>query len=81
MLKQKKVTKSGGITIPRAIRQAYGLLPGVPVDISADENGVLVSKRIPSCYCCGTVEDVKCIHDLEICRGCAEEIVRCFNNG
>ena len=30
MQASKKVTKGGGVTIPRGIRQETGILPGVP---------------------------------------------------
>ena len=77
-MKYKKVTKSGGITIPRVLRQESGLFPGVPVDISAGENGILISKHIPACCCCGTVEEVQIVCDLEICRNCAGKIAEVF---
>ena len=44
----KKVTKSGGITLPRGIRQETGILPGVPVDIRTDEEGIHISKHVPT---------------------------------
>lgn len=74
----KKVTKSGGITLPRGIRQETGILPGVPVDIESDENGIHISKRVPACRCCGAVDDVKAACGMEICRGCAGKIMEVF---
>ena len=56
---KKKVNKSGGITLPRGIRQETGILPGVPVDIRTDEEGIHISKHVPTCHCCGTVDDVQ----------------------
>ena len=46
----KKVTRSGGITLPRGIRQETGILPGVPVDIRTDEEGIHISKHVPTCF-------------------------------
>ena len=78
MQTKKKVTKSGGITFPRGIRQETGILPGVPVDIVSDENGIYISKHIPSCFHCGSTDDVKTVCGMEICRNCAEKIMEVF---
>lgn len=54
------------------------ILPGVPVDIEADEDGVHIRKHVPTCHFCGTVDDVKTVCGIEICRGCAEKIMEEF---
>lgn len=77
----KKMTKSGGITLPRQVRQETGLLPGVPVDMVADRDGVYLSKHVPACFNCGSVDEVKEILGIEICHACAEKIGRCFDDG
>lgn len=74
----KKVTKSGGITLPRGIRQETGILPGVPVDIRTDEDGIHISKHVPTCFHCGTVDDVQTVCGVEICRSCAGKIAEVF---
>lgn len=74
----KKVTKSGGITFPRGIRQETGILPGVPVDIRTDEEGIHISKHVVACHFCGTVDDVQTVCGVEICRNCAEKIAEVF---
>jgi transcriptional pleiotropic regulator of transition state genes len=75
MQASKVITKSGGITFPRGMRQETGILPGVPVDIRTDEDGVHISKHVPACFHCGTVEDVKEVLGLEICPACAAKIL------
>ena len=61
MQASKKVTKGGGVTIPRGIRQETGILPGVPVDITTNEDGIHIQKHVPACFHCGTVDDVKMV--------------------
>ena len=78
MQMKKKITKGGGITLPRGIRQETGILPGVPVDIVSDEDGIHISKHVPSCFHCGSVEDVKTVCNIEICRKCAVKIMEVF---
>lgn len=67
----KKVAKGGAVTLPRAVRQETGILPGVPIDISVDSQGIHIAKHVPACFHCGSVDDVACVLGLEICRKCA----------
>lgn len=71
----KKITKSGSLTLPRQIRQETGLLPGVPVDIVADKDGVYIAKHVPACMFCGEAEGVNEIMGIEICQNCAGKIM------
>lgn len=48
MTVSKRVAKSGAVTLPRQLRQETGILPGVPVDIEADEDGVHIRKHVTS---------------------------------
>lgn len=75
---KKKVNKSGGITLPRGIRQETGILPGIPVNIRTDEEGIHISKYVPTCHCCGTVDDVQTVCGIKICRNCAGKIAEVF---
>ena len=48
MTVSKRVAKSGAVTLPRQLRQETGILPGVPVDIEADETGyIFVNMFLP----------------------------------
>lgn len=78
MQANKKITKGGGITIPRGIRQETGILPGVPVDVVSDESGIRISKHVPACFHCGSVEDVQTVCGIEICPACAAAILEVF---
>lgn len=74
----KKITKNGGITIPRGIRQETGILPGVPVDVTTDETGIHIAKHVPACIYCGSVDEVKTVCGVEVCRLCAEKMMEAF---
>lgn len=74
----KKITKSGAVTLPRMIRQETGILPGVPVDIRTDEEGVHIVKHVPACRFCGTVDEVKTALGMEVCLDCARKIAEVF---
>lgn len=74
----KKVTKSGAVTLPRGIRQETGILPGVPVDIASDSEGIHILKHVPACFHCGSVDDVKAVLGVEMCRECAGLVKEVF---
>ena len=76
----KKITKSGGITLPRQVRRESGLQPGVPVEVISGKDGVLLTRHVPACFNCGSVDSVKEILGIEICMDCAKEIWRCFHD-
>lgn len=78
MRTSKKITKAGGITIPRGMRQETGILPGVPVDVLADGAGIHIAKHVPACRFCGSVEDVAEACGVEVCRDCAGKIREVF---
>ncbi len=77
----KKVAKSGAVTLPRAVRQGTGILPGVPIDINVDSQGIHISKHVPACFHCGSVDDVAYVLGLEVCRKCATMIKEVFEDG
>lgn len=77
----KKITKSGGITLPRQVRRESGLQPGVPVDVISGKDGVLITRHVPACFNCGSVDEVMEALGIEICKGCAEKVWRCFDDG
>lgn len=79
MGKAKKITRSGGLNIPRALRLETGLLPGVPVDIAAEGDRLCIQKHTLSCRFCGSVDEVKTVLGLEICRKCAEKLQEVFH--
>ena len=80
MLLSKKITRSGSVTLPRSMRQATGIHPGVPVDIeSRDDGTVMIRKRVLSCLRCGSIDDVANVDGIEICKSCAEKIWEAFN--
>lgn len=78
-MQYKKVNKSGGITIPQQLRHQLGISAGMPVSIEVTEDGLHISKYVPTCMLCGSPDDVTTVHGYEICRKCAEEAVRRFD--
>lgn len=70
MNKHKKITRSGSITIPKDLRLSAGVLPGIAVDLTETEEGILISKHVPTCCFCGSPDKVISYHETEICSNC-----------
>lgn len=79
MMISKKITKSGGITIPKTVRAEAGVHPGNAVDVRTDGDSIVITPHVPTCKFCGSVDDVKSVIGIEICRKCAEEIAKAVN--
>jgi transcriptional pleiotropic regulator of transition state genes len=74
MTVSKKLGKRGGITIPQQLRHAAGIMPGAPLDIESVPGSILITKHVPSCCICSSVEDVVKVQDIEICAICAASL-------
>lgn len=74
MVKYKRLSKARALTIPKDISAQTGILAGMAVDMTAADNGILITKHIPSCVYCGSIESVGELRGQEICAKCAREI-------
>ncbi len=80
MIHFRKLNKSGGITVPRLMRQELGLHPGTALDISTTEDGgLLIQKHAPSCHICGSTDDIGTYMGLTLCRGCYDHLGKELN--
>ena len=82
MINEKKISKSGSVTIPSHIRREMGLIVGEKIKIEPDKDGNFLIKRIEgSCIFCGTNEDLIKVKGKFVCAGCAEEIIKGIEKG
>ena len=71
----KRVSKSGGISIPVGLRRELAIRPGDALDVETDAQGNVVLKRhLPRCVFCGSTEIVNIFMGKGICRACAGQI-------
>ena len=71
----KRVSKSGGISIPVGLRRELAIRPGDALDVETDAQGNVVLKRhLPRCVFCGSTENVNIFMGKGICRNCAGQI-------
>ena len=75
MLNEKKVSKSGSITIPSHIRREFGIEHGEKVKIDTNKDGDLILKRVVgSCILCSSNENLTKVDDKYICKSCIDKI-------
>ena len=75
MINRKKISKSGGITIPAALRREFGISAGERVNVEMAANGSIVLKRVGgNCILCGGYEGLKVFNKRFICKNCLEKI-------
>ncbi len=71
----KRVSKSGGISIPVGLRRELAIQPGDALDVETDAQGNVILKRhLPRCVFCGCTENVNIFMGKGICRNCAGQI-------
>ncbi len=80
MAYKKLVNKSGGITIPSQLRHEVGIYYKTPLDLEVREDGILLKQSVPVCMMCGSVDDVTEVNKYRICKKCANEVIRRFEN-
>lgn len=72
--KHKKMSRAGGITVPKEMRTQTGLFPGTAVDITVTDNGILIGRHVPTCRFCGSIERVVSYRGSEVCSACIGEL-------
>lgn len=75
MENNKKINRSGGITLPASLRRDYGIDAGERVNIQVDSEGVIRIKRIEgSCVFCHSNENLQKYNGRYICGKCLQAI-------
>ena len=72
---ERRIGKSGGVTIPSALRRSLGIVDREKVDLQVKEDGSILLRRIEgACVFCGAVEEVAAYRGRFVCRDCAKEL-------
>lgn len=75
MINEKKISKTGGITIPSGVRRELGIENGERVKVDVSENGDIILKRITgTCMMCGGNDELIKLDSKYICKGCISKI-------
>lgn len=73
MINNKKINKSGGITIPASLRRDYDINAGdkVSLDVNFRNGDIIIHRNDGRCMFCGD-EDIILYKGRFICRACIE---------
>ncbi len=75
MLNEKKISSSGSITIPSAVRRELGIQKGEKVKIETVNNGqILLTRIVGSCVMCEKNEHLIAYKGKYICSKCLNDI-------
>ncbi|PZM65738.1 AbrB/MazE/SpoVT family DNA-binding domain-containing protein [Brevibacillus composti] len=67
----KKISKSGSITLPASLRREYGLAEGEKFKIEVDKDGTILLHRTQGhCLFCGAEEEIVTHAGRQVCAGC-----------
>lgn len=71
----KKMSKSGSVTIPAALRRELGIDQGEKFSISVNENGSLTLNRTQgSCIFCKSEGNLITYRGRYVCKSCGEKL-------
>lgn len=75
MEKYKKLSTSGSINIPVAMRRDLGLEPHDPIILSTNGDGDIIMKPyVPRCMYCGRQDQVHRVFGRYVCSVCARRV-------
>ena len=74
--KYKKISKSGGLTIPSDIRREFDYTPGDAVDINVEKGKLIITPHTPRCTFCSGVSKVEKYKGKGVCKACVTILVK-----
>lgn len=70
----RKIDDLGRVVIPAEMRKGFGLKDGDYLEISVDQDSIILTKRHDICVFCGAPTDLKEFKDRMVCATCIREI-------
>lgn len=71
----RRIDQLGRVVIPMSMRKANNLGIRDPVDISVENDAIVIRKSGPGCVFCGKRDgDLLTFHGRAICKSCRQEI-------
>jgi transcriptional pleiotropic regulator of transition state genes len=70
----RKIDDLGRVVIPAEMRKGFGLKDGDYLEISVDQDRIVLSKRQDICIICSSTTDLKEFKERMICATCVREL-------
>lgn len=72
----RKVDDLGRIVLPAEIRRSFDIREGDHIDISVDENKIILAKQLNTCTFCGSSDTLRQFRAHPVCASCLAELKR-----
>lgn len=72
----RKVDDLGRIVLPAELRRSFDIREGDHVEISVEEDHIVLSKRRTACTFCGGMDSLRAFRDHQVCSTCLSELRR-----
>jgi len=72
----RKVDDLGRIVLPAELRRSFDIREGDHVDISIEEDRIILQKRRSLCTFCGSNEALRSFREHQVCGSCLSELKR-----
>lgn len=77
--RNRKMQKSGALTIPADIRTRYGFKKGAPVVMTVEDDGsIRIVPKYPTCAICQKRDALRSVKSVPICKVCAEAAMESY---
>jgi transcriptional pleiotropic regulator of transition state genes len=70
----RKVDSLGRVVLPSEMRKSFGIEEGDYLDISVEEDRIILHKRQSFCIFCHATEDLKDFRSRLVCASCVAEL-------
>lgn len=70
----RKIDELGRVVIPIELRKILDIKERDSLEISLNDNGILIKKGEPSCVFCNSNIDLKSFCGKDICRNCIKNL-------
>lgn len=74
----KSIDSLGRIVVPKQLRDKLALKPGESLDISLENNTIVMKRNSLACVFCNSTEDIITYKGKNICKKCQREICSSF---
>ena len=72
----RKIDELGRIVLPSELRKVFGIREGDELEISVEEDRVILQKRQDLCLFCGAESPKLTYRDRRICEHCATDLAQ-----
>ena len=70
----RKVDQLGRVVLPKKLRKKLDMPEGTPLEISVNEDEIILGKYKPACVFCGGTKDITKFKGKKVCQSCLNNL-------